>query len=49
MTDDLLDIINLKTDYINNSNKHPLNMWHIIQEKLTHRHVNKFIKETKTM
>ena len=49
MTDDLLDLINLKTDYIKNSNKHPLNMWNIIQEKLTYRHVNEFIKETKTV
>ena len=50
MTDDLLDLINLKkSDYINNSNKHLLNMWNIIQEKLTYRHVNEFIKETKTV
>ena len=34
MTDDLLDLINLKkTDYIKNSNIHPLSMWNIMQEK----------------
>ena len=48
MTDDILDLINLKkTDQIKNSNKHPLNMWNIIQEKLTYKHVNEFIKEIK--
>ena len=31
-----------------NSNKHPLNKWNIIQQNLTYRHVNEFIKKIKT-
>ena len=47
MTDDLLDLINLKNRLYKEFKQYPLNMWNMIPEKLTYRHVNEFIKETK--
>ena len=47
MTYDLLDLINLKNRLYKEFNQTLLNMWNIIQEKLTYRQFQRIYKRNK--